>query len=250
MNEIITGIIVAVSVSLINFVSIKIYNYFTGESRNFIWKNKYKRLNKIFNSINDDELRKRIRIVVIDDEDSFPIALLQTDGGYAVDKWDKVNDYNKLETGFYDIIVLDIRGVAEHISEDDGLGVLIDLKRKNPAQIIISYSQHSYDLNKIKFFQQADENISKPSDYLKIKSTINDLITTKFRAERYIKCIDDLLSNSSLRKNEIKKIKNEISKSITKRKTLALYGKYDFLDGKTDLTSQITTLTNTLSKFY
>ena len=249
MEEIITGVILISIGSFLNFIATKIYTYFTGKEKDFFWRNKYIDLLKQ-NIVTDlDEIKKRIRIVVIDDEDSFPVKIFQ-DEGYSINKWGKVTDYSKLENGFFDIIVLDIKGVAEHLSQDDGIGVLVDLKGKNPAQIIISYSQHSYDLNKVKFFQLADDNISKPSDYLKIKRTIDNLILTKFKPERYLNALDNLLISNNINETDILKIKNEISKAVSKNTKPDLSKTLSSINGKSELVKQTISLTNTILKFF
>lgn len=249
MHEIIFGLLIAAGGSLINFISTKIYNHFTGDSKNFIWQDKSIDL-KNFKITNEfEELKKRTRIVVIDDEDSFPITLFQNEG-YSIDKWPKVTDYSKLENGFYDIIVLDIKGVAQHISEDDGLGVLVNLKKKNPAQIIISYSQHSYDLNKVQFFQLADENITKPSDFLKIKNILDNLITTQFKPERYVTALNAVLHKNNVSEKEIKKLNHEIAKSIKNKKNPDWIKVLDFVQGKTELVKQLIGLGETILKFF
>ena len=249
MNEIITGLAVTLSASLINFLSTKIYYFITGNSKNFIWQNRYKELSKIKSTNDFEELKKRTRIVVIDDEDSFPVSLFQTEG-YAVDKWNIVKDYCKLESGFYDIIILDIKGIAEQISEDDGIGVLVDLKSKNPAQIIISFSQFGYDLNKLKFFQLADENITKPSDFLKIKKIIDNLISNQFKPERYISTLNRLLSESNVSNKNIKRLNNDIVKAINDKQKPNWNKSLDFIGDKSDLLKQSISLANTIFKFF
>ncbi|CAM4400186.1 DNA-binding transcriptional response regulator [Flavobacterium terrigena] len=249
MTEIATGLIVAAGGSILNFASTKIYNSITGSSKNFIWTNKNINLKNFKISDEFDELKKRTRIIVIDDENSFPTKLFK-DEGYTIDKWDIVKDYSKLENGFFDIIVLDIKGVALHISEDDGLGVLISLKKNNPAQIIISYSQHSFDLSKIEFFQLADENIAKPSDFLKIKNILDNLITTQFKPDRYISALDQLLLKNNISDSNIKKIKAEIAKAIKRKKAPDWNKSLEFIQNRTDLAKQIKSLSETIIKFF
>jgi hypothetical protein len=249
MDEILITILVTIGCSFLNFIATKIYNYFTGDSKNFIWKNKNIDLKSIRVKDEFEELKKRTRIVVIDDEDNFPSKLFENEG-YSIDKWDTVRDYGKLENGFYDIIILDIKGVAQHISEEDGLGVLIDLKKNNSAQIIISYSQHSYDLNKVQFFQLADENIAKPSDFLKIKSIIDNLISTQFKPERYINALNQALIKNNVEEKEIKKINTEIAKSIKINKKPDWSIILKFIEDKTELVKQLISLGNTIIKFF
>src|SRR4051812_6112328 len=98
MDGIVLGLIVTVSGSFINFLSTKIYNSFADTPKNFFWKNKFLELESIKSNMDFDELKKRTRIVVIDDEDSFPVNLFLSEG-YTIDKWDMVKDYGKLENG-------------------------------------------------------------------------------------------------------------------------------------------------------
>jgi hypothetical protein len=249
MNEILIGLIITAGGTLINFVATKVYNYFTGNFKNFLWQNKFENLREL-RFINDfEELKKRTRIVVIDDEDGFPIKLFQNEG-YSIDKWEKVEDYSKLENGFYDIIILDIKGVANHISTDDGLGVLTSIKKKNPSQIVISYSQYSYDLNKIQFFQLADENIAKPCDFLKIKSILDNLISTQFNPDRYINALNRTLKKNNVPDREIRKINLKISKSITGKNKPDWQHIFSNIQDKTEITRQMTSIGETIIKFY
>ena len=213
METIITSVISALIVGFLNWIATKVYNYWTGSSKNYFWKERQEEtLKKMKVRLEFEELKKRTRIVVIDDEEGFPVKLFQSEG-YSIDKWDSVENYGKLESGFYNIIVLDIKGVAQHISTEDGLGVLESIKKRNPAQIIIAYSQHSYDLSKSKFWELADEKIAKPSDFLKIKSIIDNLICTKFKPDRYIKALEIALTTNNIPEKEIEKIERQISSS-------------------------------------
>jgi DNA-binding response OmpR family regulator len=249
MNEILMGLIIASGGSLINFISTKIYNRATGKSKNFLWKDRGNLLMNLKTPMDFEELKKRVRIVVIDDEDGFPLKLFQSDG-YAIDKWDKVLDYSRLESGFYDIIVLDIKGVAQDISEEDGLGVLEGIKSKNPAQIIIAYSQHSYDLSKVRFWELADEKIAKPSDFIKIKSKIDNLITTKYKPERYIHTLHQLLSKSDFGPKEIRALDSDLSKLIKSKAQPDWNSILEFAKKKTETVSQIISIGNTILKFF
>ena len=250
MEPILTGIITTCGAALINFISVKIFNYFTGSSRNFIWKErKLLNFNGISKSLDFNELKKRIRIVVIDDEESFPIKLFQSEG-YAIDKWEKVLDYGKLESGFYDIIVLDIKGVATHISEDDGLGVLESLKSNNPAQIIIAFSQHSYDLSKSRFWELADEKIAKPSDFLKMKKIIDNLIATKYKPDRYIDTLRKILDKNDFTNDEKRKIDKIIVNSIKRNDKPDMENLLSGTSANLELIKQVISISNTIFKFF
>ncbi|HKE90808.1 MAG TPA: hypothetical protein VKB45_10745, partial [Gemmatimonadales bacterium] len=94
------------------------------------------------------ELRKRAKIVVVDDDrDSFPTEGLQADG-YTIEWWDRIDNarLNRLESGDFDIIILDIQGVAETSLSDtgDGLGVIRRIKTMNPQQVVVAFSGKTY----------------------------------------------------------------------------------------------------------
>ncbi|MBK9590850.1 MAG: hypothetical protein IPO32_04835 [Crocinitomicaceae bacterium] len=67
----------------------KSLNHFYNKNYNFLWKSKHQEIEINRARVDIEELKKRLRIVVIDDEDSFPVKLFQ-EAGYSIDKWDKV----------------------------------------------------------------------------------------------------------------------------------------------------------------
>ena len=251
LSDIIKSCISALILAFLNFCATKIYNYFTGYSKTFLWKNKYPKLETIKIPVSNlDEMKRRTRIVVIDDEDGFPLSIFQSEG-YAIERWESVLDYGKLESGFFDIIILDIKGVASNISEDDGLGVLESLKKKNPAQIIIAYSQHSYDLNKTKFWELADETIAKPSDFLKMKSIIDSLINEQYKPIRYINTLHDILKNNKFSDKQIRLLDNAlVKKAKNKNDQFDVKDIINSDNSPNELLNQIEIISKTILKFY
>lgn len=219
MNEIISGIGYPVLVGLINFSAGKLYSKVTGEERDFFWMKKIRSIRHFSNRTDLEALKKKLKIVVIDDHDIFPIQPF-IDAGYNVEWWDKVKDYNKLEAGAYDIIILDIFDVAQHLSEDDGLGVLESLKKKNPAQIIIAYSGHSFDLSKQRFWDLADEKIVKPSSFLKIKEIVDNVVNQNFTLQRYWEVVTNTLKEYNVDEKTALKIESLFVAALTNDRTL------------------------------
>ena len=129
------------------------------------------------------QLRKRAKILVIDDDpNAFPVQVLK-DEGYTIDHWTEVTSLERLERGDFDVIVLDIAGVATKFTKMDGLGILEHLKQANPTQIVDAFSGQSFDLGKNKFFRLADDALAKPVDALKCKQVLDHLLETKFTVE-------------------------------------------------------------------
>lgn len=249
-TTLLSGLITA-SLSTLNLVINQIHNKISSQKRGFFWNKKGSRLSELSSHLHFEEIKKRVRIILVDDEDGFPLNLFQAEG-YAIERWEKISatTYSKLESGFYDVIILDIKGVAQDISAEDGLAVLESIKKKNPAQIIIAYSQHSYDISKIKFFQLADENITKPSDFLKIKETLDSLIEKKFNPTRYIESLHKVLEEQGMGKKEIIRIDNSLSESIKKKNQPDWKSVFSFAKDNVEIYKQTVSLATTILKFF
>ena len=165
-----------------------------------------------------DEIRKRARILVIDDDEkAFPYKLLQKEG-YNIHYWKQVEKLKDLESGEYDLIILDIAGVAKAISTTDGLGVLEHLKKHNPAQLIIAYSGQKYDLSKSSFWDLADDYLGKPSDLISCKTKIDALLKDHYTPKRYWLEVEKTLQNANISEKELKKFGDRIFPSLREGK--------------------------------
>jgi CheY-like chemotaxis protein len=166
---------------------------------------------------NFDARRRSTRILVIDDDpNSFePFGPLQNEG-YAIDFWRKVNDLSKLEQGYYDIIFLDVRGVGEDWSPDQGgFGILELLKTRNPNQLIVAYSGEAFDFGKRKFYQMADDMIPKASvDPAKCKVVIDNLIRTRLGPAGVWGSIEQLLRQNGLPEKRIQRLEQQIVRAL------------------------------------
>lgn len=165
-------------------------------------------------SITKDDLKKRVKILVVDDnEEHFPYKHLQ-DNGYTIEWWDKVTSekLQRMENGGFDIIILDIKGIAdESISDSEGLGIIKRIKSVNPSQIVVAFSGHSYDLSKTEFWKIADDTLAKPVSIIKAKELIDRLIDEKITLNYYWDAISSILSNQGLANRQIKKIETQIA---------------------------------------
>ena len=140
-----------------------------------------------------EEIRKRARILVIDDMEFTYLDLFKKDG-YTIEKWDDVDDLTKLENRYYDIVLLDIQGVGRDLSQEQGLGILKHLRKTCPAQIIIAYSNADFSLEYQNFFRMADETLSKSDDYVQFKRTVDRLLSNRLSIDFYIERIENIAS--------------------------------------------------------
>lgn len=246
---ILSGIIIGISVLLLNFIATKIYGAINKLPINFIWSVKYKPVLRLSPNWNLDELKKRLKIIVIDDVDTFPLQQFK-DYGYNVDYWEKVKDIKKLEDGFYDIIILDIGDVAKEISEDDGFGVMERLKKHNPSQIIIAYSGQNFDFSKQKFWELADDKIAKPSLFLKTESVVSNIIEKKLNIESYLEVLRKQFNSKNIPEKEINKFETRLYCAIKHKKEPEWNKVLSFIDSDRLLFSQIKTISKTILRFF
>ena len=152
-----------------------------------------------------DEIRKRARILVIDDNEFAYQPLFENDG-YTIEKWDDLDDLPKLEKGYFDIILLDIQGVGKDYSKEQGLGILKHLHEVCPSQIVIAYSNADFSLKYQDFFKMADAVLAKNDDYVQFKRTVDRLLKQRFSLGFYVNRIEKLMSPYANDSGKIKKL--------------------------------------------
>jgi len=162
-----------------------------------------------------DEIRKRARILVIDDDPAaFPCTLLEKEG-YNVRYWEKVENLHDLENGEFDIIVLDIYGVASlNISPNDGLGVLKHIKKHNRAQLVIAYSGHKHDFSQSEFWSLADDYLGKPSSLIECKQKIDDLLKSYFTPQHYWNIAVSMLKEAGVKDKKLRSLERQVINSL------------------------------------
>lgn len=142
-------------------------------------------------NVNFDDIKKRSRLLVIDDGPFLYADLFRNDG-YTIEKWDDVTDISKLEEGYYDLILLDIQGVGKQYAAEQGLGILKHLRQTTPTQIIIAYSTAEFSLKYQDFFHLADASLAKNEDYVVFKREVDKFLRTRFSIDYYLERISAL----------------------------------------------------------
>lgn len=133
-----------------------------------------------------EELRKRSRILVIDDQE-FPFLGLFKRDTYSIERWPEVENLQKLTDGFFDVILLDIHGVGLVESpRRQGLGIMEHIKNVNPAQAVILYSSKPQSITNRNVLLLADEVLDKSAEYLEYKQAVDQLLLRRYSAEYFI----------------------------------------------------------------
>ena len=147
--------------------------------------------------VEHEDIVRRSRLLVIDDGD-FPYLPLFERDGYTMEKWDDVEDLAALETGKFDVILLDLLGVGRAESADEGFGLLEHIRATNPAQIVVAYSNAEWSLEYQPFFEKADAALHKTqADYVEFKRTVDRLLDQRFSLGFYLTRISTELGESS-----------------------------------------------------
>lgn len=186
---------------------------------------RYDRVDAIREPIPLDELKKRCRIVVIDDEeDSFPTQTLKNDG-YAIDWWPRVDadDLTRLEAGRYDVIILDIQDIAVPGLSDtgDGLGILRRLKETNSEQFVVAFSGRAFDLDAVPFWRLADDALRKPVTLISCKGKLDEWIKECLDPVVQWRRIEQKLLSNNVRRFSRRRVEGAIVRAARSRGRIA-----------------------------
>ncbi len=161
------------------------------------------------------KLKQGMSIVVIDDDpNAFPELSMLTAEGYRITRWAKIESMAQLESGTFDIIVLDISGVARDWGEHDGLEVLRLLKENNPAQYVIAFSGQRAVHQLEEFWKLADDSLKKPVTAADFKRKLDTALYANANIENLWTRIRDRLSASGVPASQIEKLEREIVRQI------------------------------------
>lgn len=200
-----------------------------------------KSIEKSFRPLSLADAKRHAKILVIDnDPNSFPLEFFRREG-YTIDYWELVESLERLDSGSWDILILDIGDVAKHLTPDDGLGVLEHIKRYNPSQLVIAFSGQSFDLSKNRFFKLADDTLWKPVNSVKCKETIDQLLTEKFNVLHYWNGVKNVLKEDGVDDKKIYQVEARLLKSLKSGKKVSA----NILDGimeKADVTIRVMVL--------
>ena len=180
-----------------------------------------KKISSLSINLNLNEMRKYVKIVVVDDDkNSFPVELMK-ESGYSIDYFKKV-DHNlleRLEHGSYDIIILDIMGICdEKLSLNDGVSILERIKKINPSQVVVAFSGQMFDVEKSKFWRIADDSLKKPVDLIKCKDVVDGIIKEKINPQNMWSGIKGILEARGAAPALIAKVEDSLVRAISSKK--------------------------------
>jgi DNA-binding response OmpR family regulator len=182
---------------------------------------KHKQLSDYNPNLSRQELIRRSRILVIDDEQPKLIEDLRKDG-FSVDYDPTGNDTTNIEKNLYDLIILDFGGVGEKFGRDQGLSLLRHIKRVNPAPFILAYTSKSLPATQADFYRLTNGTLSKDAGIQESFLKIEDSLREALNVERLWTAVLQLaLKNPEDRAD----LQETLLKCLKKKKFDSLYAK-------------------------
>lgn len=134
-----------------------------------------RRISEVNVAIPRDELIRRSRILVIDDERPDLIEDLKN-AGFSVDYEPDIDKASivKLERSTYDLILLDFADVGRTIGPEQGLSLLRHIKRVNPSVVIFTYTSRALGTEHAEFYRAADGVLKKDAGIAESMETVED----------------------------------------------------------------------------
>jgi DNA-binding response OmpR family regulator len=120
------------------------------------------RLDSLAAPLSRDELLRRSRILVVDDERPDLIDDLEH-AHFAVQYVADITKDNidLIERPLYDLVLLDFGNVGNAFGHDSGLSLLRHMKRVNPALVVLAYTSKSLGTEHADFYRLADGVLAK-----------------------------------------------------------------------------------------
>lgn len=145
-----------------------------------------------------EQVRKHARVLVIDDLE-FPAQTNFERDGYHFERWAEVQNLSQLTDGHYHLILLDIEGVGLNDSpEMQGLGILKQIKKTNPAQMVILYSAKPQRLSYSEYLSLADVVLDKGIDYVTYKENVDELLLRRSTPGYFIAAMNGQLGENAI----------------------------------------------------
>lgn len=167
---------------------------------------------------NLDDLKNIVKILFVDDQNVPKAKYLQEkDGWRNVQKINDIKSLSQAEVRDAHIIFIDIQGVGKSMEfQDEGLGLIVALKKTYPDKKIVMYSAESQ--GKIDAFHHAadvvDGRLRKGADMYDFSSTTERLAQEAFCLDNCVRHVKDVLKrelNVDKTEEEIKALIQQIN---------------------------------------
>jgi CheY-like chemotaxis protein len=144
-----------------------------------------------------DELKAVTKVLVIDDQPFEFIKPLRSNG-FKISHVSDVRSTNDIESGKFDVVLPDLHGVGTSLSDDQGLGLLRQLKQASPAIPVIAYSSARWPLSAAGELELANEVLDKARASLPdFRQVIELNLVRSASIDHYVECLMRLCPSAS-----------------------------------------------------
>lgn len=153
-------------------------------------------LESLNKNISREKLKRSTRILVIDDDPIDLVKDLQQEG-FIIEQDQKGDDISKIERGYFDLVILDFKGVGKKYGNHEGLDLLKTIKRVNPAVYVLTYTTQTLpSTQSSEFYTLSDGNLNKEAGVGESVALIEASLRKSVRIERLWSAILKLLDVS------------------------------------------------------
>jgi CheY-like chemotaxis protein len=141
----------------------------------WLFGKKEQSISEIDFKISRDELIRRCRILVVDDEQPEIINDLKA-SHFSIDYVPDIDTTNidLIESPLYDLIILDFGNVGKSFGQDEGLSLLRHIKRLNPSIFVLAYTSKSLGTEHADFYRLANGVLAKDAGISESTSKIEE----------------------------------------------------------------------------
>lgn len=132
------------------------------------------------NHISRDDLIKKSRILIIDDDGTIMLKDFLQQQGFSVDHDKLGNDLGKYTSGLYDLIILDYHGVGNELGGRHGLDLMRFLNKNLVSTRVLAYTSRSLSAAESDFFKMAHAVLQKDLGLADSMEIIEDQLRTTF----------------------------------------------------------------------
>lgn len=171
------------------------------------------------------EARRKVKIIVVDDQEFTPLGSLRDSYHYDIKQNGTIDDpYMVAE---YDIILCDNQGVAVKLSPKNGGATLIkEIKKNYPNKSVIAYTASSFNPKVSDFLDYADKRMGKSSPIDDWVSILDDFIEKRFDLKYQWKLTRTALLEKGLSIVDVAKLEAEYVNAVNNQSLPSLKDSY------------------------
>jgi hypothetical protein len=163
-------------------------------------------------NVTRQEIIKKTRIAVIDDDEKLQLIDFLKKQGFSVDHDRKGNDLSKYSTGIYDVIIVDYHGVGSDLGNAQGLSLLRFLRKEAVGVRLIAYTSRSLTASEADFFKLSHAVLPKDWGVMDSMELIEEQVRITY-SKSYL--FDELVDGRGIKDSKTKKeLKNKLIECI------------------------------------